>query len=274
MERTEIISGKDLIERLNIPPYGLLDDLRYRGKFCPRNKKTGTPIPPPGRESELKAIKKLEKIVSKKEIALETAVSDMDLKKRYEARVERQAQAHIKGIEAELDVFRSQLALLIHRAGYPFRMWESYCPADEEEKGRAIDVLLGSHFWVRFAEGANPAPEAKIAAHDPGHSRQPVNVVKREAAKRKEGPWRNKQPPGPAQAAVRQYQTGYHAERLSVERFCDAQLKKKPRPIQAATLQGAKKKLADKWEHSVPDSTIRKWIARKYKAAEKKINLH
>jgi hypothetical protein len=274
MEQIEILSGKDLIKRLNIPPYGLLDDLRYRGKFCPRNKKTGTPIAPPGRESELKAIKKLEKIVSKKEIALETAVCDMDRKKRYEDRVEQRTQAHMKGIEAELNLFRSQLALLIHQVGYPFRMWECYYPADEEEKGRAIDILLDSHFWVRFAEGASPALEAQIAAYDADPSRQPPDAIDYEAAKHKEGPGRNKQPLGPAQAAVRQYQTRYHAERLSVEQFCDAQLKKKPKPSPAATLRGAKKKLSDKWEHSVPDSTIRKWIARKYQAAEKKINLH
>ncbi len=52
MEHVEIISGKDLIKRLNIPPYGLLDDLRYRGKFCPRNKKTGTPIASAGRQTQ------------------------------------------------------------------------------------------------------------------------------------------------------------------------------------------------------------------------------
>jgi hypothetical protein len=52
MEQIEIISGKDLIKRLSIPPYALLDDLRYRGKFCPRNKKTGTPIPPAGRKTQ------------------------------------------------------------------------------------------------------------------------------------------------------------------------------------------------------------------------------
>ena len=179
MQEIEIISGAGLIKRLNIPPYGLLDDPRYRGKFCPRDKKTGTPVPPPGRESELKAIKKLEKIVSKKEIALEIAASGKELalerirettlepvepgvpllqstrdfQKRHEARVERQTQARIKGMEADLDLFRSQLALLTHQVGYPDRMWERYCPAGEEEKGRAIDILLDAVFRVRFEAG-------------------------------------------------------------------------------------------------------------------------
>ncbi|MGO9018065.1 MAG: hypothetical protein ACLQVJ_06900 [Syntrophobacteraceae bacterium] len=129
MHEIEIISGTNLIERLNIPPYGLLDDLRYRGKFCPLDKKTGTPIPPPGHESEIKAILKLEKIVSEKEIALEMAVSEKksaleriqetalesmdsgvplsqsikDLQRPYEARE--------RGIEADLDLYRRQLAL-------------------------------------------------------------------------------------------------------------------------------------------------------------------
>ncbi len=298
MQEIEIISGAGLIKRLNIPPYGLLDDPRYRGKFCPRDKKTGTPVPPPGRESELKAIKKLEKIVSKKEIALEIAASGKELalerirettlepvepgvpllqstrdfQKRHEARVERQTQARIKGMEADLDLFRSQLALLTHQVGYPDRMWERYCPAGEEEKGRAIDILLDAVFRVRFEAGANPVLEAKAAGPDINHFQQPSNALGHEAAQQKEGPGPNRQPLGPAQAAVRQYQTRYHAERLSVEQFCDAQLKKRPRPTRAETLRGVKKKLSGKWEQSISDSTIRKWIARKYEAADKKIN--
>ncbi|MGD0397865.1 MAG: hypothetical protein ABSC04_03035 [Syntrophobacteraceae bacterium] len=275
MEQIEILSGKDLIKRLNIPPYGLLDDLRYRGKFCPRNKKTGTPIAPPGRQSELKAIKKLEKAVRDLQFNKRKAAIELGLEAvRGIPKIDRQAYGRLKGAKADLDFFRSQLALLIHQVGYPFRMWECYYPADEEEKGRAIDILLDSHFWVRFAEGAIPALEAQIAAYDADPSRQPPDAIDYEAAKHKERPGHDKQPLGPAQAAVRQYQTRYHAERLSVEQFCDAQLKKKPKPSPAATLRGAKKKLSDKWEHSVPDSTIRKWIARKYQAAEKKINLH
>ena len=257
MDQTEIISGKDLIKRLNIPPYALLDDLRYRGKFCPRNKKTGTPIPPPGRESELKVIKKLEKIVSKKEIALETAVSDMDLKKRYEARVEHRAQAHMKGIEAELNVFRSQLTLLIHQVGYPFRMWERYSPADEEEKGRAIDVLLSSHFWVRFAEGANPALEAKIAAYDAGHSRQPVNVAEVDEAFSG-----NNSPPKlatPATNAEKMRQSKYFNERKLFERFLkdDWHDPGTKGSTISARIRRAKRKMPVL--APVPDGRMRKW---------------
>jgi hypothetical protein len=195
--------------------------------------------------------------------------STRDFQKRYEGRLERQTQARIKGIEADLDLFRSQLALLPRQVGYPLRMWERYCPADDEEKGRAIDILLDSHFWVRFEPGAGPVLEAKAADLDINHFQQPSNTLGHEAAKQKEGPGRNKQPVGPAQGAVRQYRTRYHAERLSVEQFCDAQLKKKPKPTRAETLRGTKKKLSGKWEQSIPDSTIRKWIARKYEAADK-----
>ena len=257
MEQIEILSGKDLIKRLNIPPYGLLDDLRYRGKFCPRNKKTGNPIAPPGRENDLKAIKKLERIVSKKEIALETAVCDMDLQKRYEARAEEQAQAHIKGIEAELNLFRSQLALLVHQVGYPFRMWECYYPADEEEKGRAIDVLLDSHFWVEFAPGETPADEAKISAYDAGRSRMPLNVVAGvEAFSRNNS---TKKLATPATNAEKMRQSKYFNERKLFERFLkdDSHDPRTKGSTIAARIRRAKSKMPVLTP--VPDGRMRKW---------------
>jgi hypothetical protein len=88
--------------------------------------------------------------------------------------------------------------------------------------------------------------------------------VCRATPKQRAEPARNKQPHGPAQAAVRQYKTEYHDERLSVEQFCDTQLKKKPKPTQAETLREVTKKCSHNWKHSIPISTLRKWIARKY----------
>jgi len=193
MEQIEILSGKDLIKRLNIPPYGLLDDLRYRGKFCPRNKNTGTPIAPPGCESEVKAIKKLEKAVRDLQFNKRKAAIELGLEAaRGIPKIERHAYGRLKGAKADLDLFRNQLSLLTKQISYPDRMWERYYPADEEEKGRAIDVLLDSHFWVRFAEGANLGIEAKIAAYDADLPRQPAGPIDYEAAKHKEGLGRNK----------------------------------------------------------------------------------
>ncbi|MFZ0929416.1 MAG: hypothetical protein WAN11_12490 [Syntrophobacteraceae bacterium] len=272
MQEIEIISGTDLIKRLDIPPYSLFDDLRYRGKFCPRDKKTGTPIPPPGHESELKAILKLEKIVSEKEIALEMAVSEKksalervqetalesidsgvppqstkDLQRPYEARE--------RGIEADLDLYRRQLALLTHLAGYPLRMWERYCPADEEEKGRAIGVLLEAVFWVRFEVGANRVLEATVESPDSNHSQQPVHVVEDvEASSENNSP---KKLVRPAANADKMRQRKYLTERILFEGFLKDDIDDHPESTMAAMIRRAKKKVPDL--EPVPDGLMRKW---------------
>jgi len=273
MQEIEIISGTDLIKRLNIPPYGLLDDLRYRGKFCPRDKKTGTPIPPPGHESELKAIQKLEKIVSEKEIALKMAVSEKksaleriqetalesidsgvplsqsteDLRRPYEARE--------RGIEADLDLYRRQLALLKHLAGYPLRMWERYCPAGEEEKDRALDVLLDAVFWVLFEAGANRVLEATVEGPDSNYSQQPGHVVEvDEAFSENNSP---KKLVRAAENADKIRQRKYLMERILFERFLKDDIDDHPESTIAAVIRRAKRKMP--MLEPVPEWRMRKW---------------
>ncbi|MGO9687735.1 MAG: hypothetical protein ACLP2X_04180 [Syntrophobacteraceae bacterium] len=157
MEKIENILGTDLIKRFDIPAYSLLDDIRYHGKFCPRNPKTGTPIPPPRYVREFKAIKKLEKVVQALESKKKEAAIELGLEAaRAVPKIRRQAYARLKGVKADLDLFRSQLSLLTKQIDYPDRMWERYYPSNEEEKSLAIDILLAAEFWVRFAPPRSP----------------------------------------------------------------------------------------------------------------------
>jgi hypothetical protein len=187
MEQKQIVSGLDLIKRLNIPAFCLLDDPRYHGKFCPRNKKTGTPIPPPGREHQFEAIETLKKMVSEGSLDLYMMAGNVVKSSNVlpfiqmifrigddayaDREVFRFSYEFVNALQAEymdLDLFRSKLDLLADLIGYPDRMWERYYPADEDEKSRAIDILLGAVFWVPL-EAAAPLKGKNL-----GNSRAPT----------------------------------------------------------------------------------------------------
>lgn len=135
-------------------------------------------------------------------------------------------------------------------------MWERYCPADEEEKARAIGLLLEAVFWVRFEVGTNRVLEAKVEGPDSNQSQQPVHVVEDvEASSENNSP---KKLVRPAANADKMPQRKYLTERILFERFLKDDIDDHPESTIAARIRRAKRKMP--MLAPVPDGRMRKWL--------------